>query len=171
MESKKITKKRTNTANKKGLAFEEIIIKKLNEYNKKGLCYGIKIPNDWIIIRKGRAITSAVPRAKCFLDFVVFLPNNKVAVIEAKSTGSKTNFGLDYIKLHQYDTAKAISEYCDDVYYIICFRELDETYLVKSELVEEFKNTEERKSIPISWFRQGNAKLIKDMNFLEHITE
>ena len=161
------TTKRTSVANKKGLAFEKMITNRLDKYKTENRCYGIKIPNDWLIRRSGAKITSAVPKAKSFLDFIVFLPNNKVVVIEAKSTATKTSFSLDYIKPHQYITAKEIGKYCNDVYYIVLFRELSRVFFVNASDVEYFRQTETRKSIPLTWFEEYSIELdVRTLDFL-----
>ena len=162
----KTTKK--HTANKKGLAFEKMVMDRLGKYNKEGKAYGIKIPNDWVIKRSGMKISSVSPKAKAFLDFIIFMPNGKVVVVEAKSTANKTSFGLDYIKPHQYTTAIEIGKYCKDVYYIILFRELGRIFFVKANYVEEFRQTETRKSIPLKWFEENSIELdIDKLDFLE----
>lgn len=159
-----------HTANKKGLAFEKMIMTRLDRYNRDNKAYGIKIPNDWVIKRTGMKITSASPKAKAFLDFIVFLPKGKVVVVEAKSTANKTSFGLDYIKPHQYTTAIEIGKYCKNVYYIILFRELGRIFFVKAKDVEEFRQNETRKSIPLKWFEDNSEELdINKLDFLEVI--
>ena len=159
-----------NTSNKKGLAFEKMVMARLDRYHKQGIAYGIKIPNDWVIKRSGMKISSVSPKAKAFLDFIIFLKDNRVVVVEAKSTANKTSFGLDYIKPHQYTTAIEIGKYCKDVYYIILFRELGRIFFVEAKLVEEFRQTETRKSIPLSWFEVNSKELDVDkLDFLEGI--
>lgn len=157
-----------HTANKKGLAFEKMIIDRLNKYSKEDKAYGIKIPNEWIIKRYGMKISSASPKSKAFLDFIIFLPQGKAMVLEAKSTANKTSFGLDYIKPHQYTMAVEIGKYCKDVYYIILFRELARVFLVKARYVEKFRQTETRKSIPLKWFEENSVELdVNTLDFLE----
>ena len=54
-----------------------------------------KIPNEFIVLRKGAKIVSAFPKKKSpCLDYIGILPNGKSIVFEAKTTANKTSFPL-----------------------------------------------------------------------------
>ncbi len=98
------------------------------------------------------------------------LPDGKGIVFEAKTTKNKTNFPLNNIQEYQYKLADELLEYVQSVFYIIEFRELNEIYLVHSSKIKEFINNNERKSIPIDWFRdKTNATLMQDLDILKYL--
>lgn len=166
-----MTTKRKNTSNKVGSAFEAKLIRVFNKYRKEGKAYIIKIPSEVTIIRKGARIVNAVHRQKSdCLDFLGLLPNGKGIVFEAKTTKNKTSFPLTNIQEYQYELADELLEYVQCVFYIIEFRELDEVYLVHSNDIKDFIKNNERKSIPIKWFRENKkAILMEDLDILKYL--
>lgn len=165
------TAKRKNTSNKIGSTFEGKLIKVFDKYRKEGKAYIIKIPSEVTIIRKGAKIVNAVYRQKSdCLDFLGLMPDGKGIVFEAKTTKNKTSFPLNNIQEYQYQLADELLRYVQSVFYIVEFRELNEIYLVHSKKIKEFINNNERKSIPIDWFRQSeNAILMEDLDILKYL--
>lgn len=166
-----MTIKRKNTSNKIGSTFEAKLIRVFNKYRKEGKAYIIKIPGEVTIIRKGSKIVNALHRQKSdCLDFLGLMPNGKGIVFEAKTTKNKTSFPLSNIQDYQYELAEELLGYVKSVFYIIEFRELNEIYLVHSNKIKEFINNNERKSIPVSWFREKeNATLMEDLDILKYL--
>ena len=166
-----MTAKRKNTSNKIGSTFEAKLIRVFNKYRKEGKAYIIKIPGEVTIIRKGAKIVNALHRQKSdCLDFLGLMPNGKGIVFEAKTTKNKTSFPLSNIQDYQYELAEELLGYVKSVFYIIEFRELNELYLVHSNKIKEFIKNNERKSIPISWFRESeNATLMEDLDILKYL--
>lgn len=166
-----MTTKRKNTSNKIGSTFEGKLIRVFDKYRKEGKAYIIKIPSEVTIIRKGAKIVNAVYRQKSdCLDFLGLMPDGKGIVFEAKTTKNKTSFPLSNIQEYQYQLADELLGYVKSVFYIVEFRELNEIYLVHSNKIKEFINNNERKSIPISWFRQSeNAILMEDLDILKYL--
>lgn len=166
-----MTTKRKNTSNKIGSTFEGKLIKVFDKYRKEGKAYIIKIPSEVTIIRKGAKIVNAVYRQKSdCLDFLGLMPDGKGIVFEAKTTKNKTSFPLSNIQEYQYQLADELLGYVKSVFYIVEFRELNEIYLVHSNKIKEFINNNERKSIPISWFRKNeNAILMEDLDILKYL--
>ena len=164
-------KKRKNTSNKIGSTFEAKLIRVFNKYRKEGKAYIIKIPGEVTIIRKGAKIVNALHRQKSdCLDFLGLMPDGKGIVFEAKTTKNKTSFPLSNIQEYQYRLADELLGYVQSVFYIVEFRELNEIYLVHSNKIKEFINNNERKSIPISWFRESeNATLMEDLDILKYL--
>ena len=164
-------KKRKNTSNKIGSTFEGKLIKVFERYRKEGKAYIIKIPSEVTLIRVKSKIVNAVYRQKSdCLDFLGLLPNGKGIVFEAKTTKNKTSFPLNNIQEYQYKLADELLEYVQSVFYIVEFRELNEIYLVHSSKIKEFINNNERKSIPINWFRDNdNATLMQDLDILKYL--
>lgn len=166
-----MTTKRKNTSNKIGSTFEGKLIKVFNKYRKEGKAYIIKIPGEVTIIRKGSKIVNALHRQKSdCLDFLGLMPDGRGIVFEAKTTKLKTSFPLNNIQDYQYELADELLGYVKSVFYIVEFRELDEIYLVHSNKIKEFIKENERKSIPISWFREKeNATLMSDLDILKYL--
>lgn len=153
-----------------GMAFENEVSSKLEDYKNQGKAYGFKIPTDWVVQRKGKAITSAFPRAKSLLDYVVLLKNNRVLIIEAKSSNEKTSLPLSIIKDHQYVIAKEMSSYNDMVYYLIKFNLYNRVFLVDAREVQNFKDNNDRKSIPLADIEKMGIEIF-DMDFLKPVFE
>ena len=166
-----MTIKRKNTSNKIGSTFEAKLIRVFNKYRKEGKAYIIKIPGEVTIIRKGAKIVNALHRQKSdCLDFLGLMPDGKGIVFEAKTTKNKTSFPLSNIQEYQYRLADELLGYVQSVFYIVEFRELNEIYLVHSNKIKEFINNNERKSIPVSWFREKeNATLMEDLDILKYL--
>ena len=166
-----MTIKRKNTSNKIGSTFEAKLIRVFNKYRKEGKAYIIKIPGEVTIIRKGAKIVNALHRQKSdCLDFLGLMPNGKGIVFEAKTTKNKTSFPLSNIQEYQYKLADELLGYVQSVFYIVEFRELNEIYLVHSNKIKEFIKNNERKSIPVSWFREKeNATLMEDLDILKYL--
>ena len=166
-----MTTKRKNTSNKIGSTFEGKLIKVFDRYRKEEKAYIIKIPGEVTIIRNGARIVNAIHRQKSdCLDFLGLMPNGKGIVFEAKTTKNKTSFPLSNIQDYQYELANELLGYVKSVFYIIEFRELNEIYLVHSNKIKDFIKNNERKSIPISWFREKeNAILMEDLDILKYL--
>lgn len=86
--------------------------------------------------------------------------NGKYIDFEAKETTSKTSFSLSNIHSHQIRHLIDVKNAGAISFLIVRFTNLNETYLLKSEDLEYFINNNERKSIPISFFK-NYGKIIK----------
>ena len=80
---------------------------------------------------------------------------------EAKETKSTTNFTLRNIHPHQIEHLKSIEKHGGIAFIIVRFTILNETYLMPIKKLEIFLDNNNRKSIPIDYFRE-NCYLIKD---------
>ena len=80
---------------------------------------------------------------------------------EAKETKSSTNFTLRNIHPHQIEHLKSIEKHGGIAFIIVRFTILNETYLMPINKLEIFLDNNNRKSIPIDYFRE-NCYLIKD---------
>ena len=89
------------------------------------------------------------------------LYNGKYIDFEAKETKSKTAFSLSNIHTHQLKHLENIYRNGGISFIIVRFSSLNETYLLETKTFLEYINNTERKSIPITFFRD-NAHLIKD---------
>ena len=89
------------------------------------------------------------------------LYKGKYIDFEAKETKSKTAFSLTNIHPHQIRHLENIYNHSGIAFLIVRFTSLNETYLLFAKDFLNFINATDRKSIPISFFRE-NAYLIKD---------
>ena len=80
---------------------------------------------------------------------------------EAKETRSKTSFSLNNIHEHQIEHLKNIKRHDGIAFLIIRFTVLNETYLLFIDDLLSFIDKENRKSIPLKYFKE-KAYLIKD---------
>lgn len=80
---------------------------------------------------------------------------------EAKETKSTTSFALSNIHPHQIEHLKSIDRHQGIAFVIVRFTSLNKTYLLMAKDLINFIETEERKSIPLSYFDEF-AYIIKD---------
>ena len=80
---------------------------------------------------------------------------------EAKETTSKTSFPLSNIHKHQLVHLENIKRHQGISFLIVRFSKLNETYLLREEELEFFLRNYDKKSIPISFFKE-KGYLIKD---------
>ena len=95
------------------------------------------------------------------------LYKGKYIDFEAKETSSKTSFSLSNIHEHQIRHLKNIHENEGIAFLIIRFTTLNETYLLPANEFFQYLEREEKKSIPISFFKE-HAYLLKD-NYMPRI--
>ena len=80
---------------------------------------------------------------------------------EAKETINKTSFSLSNIHAHQIKHLESINRHNGIAFLIVRFTKLNETYLLLAKDLVNFINTSDRKSIPLSYFKEVGY-LIKD---------
>ena len=80
---------------------------------------------------------------------------------EAKETRSKTSFSLENIHPHQIKHLERIYNHKGIAFLIIRFTTLNETYLLRIEDFLNYINSNDRKSIPLDYFKE-KGYLIKD---------
>lgn len=80
---------------------------------------------------------------------------------EAKESKSTTSFALSNIHPHQIKHLQNIEKHNGISFLIVRFTSLNETYLLTTKVFSIFLESNDRKSIPIEFFRE-NAYLIKD---------
>ena len=158
-----------NNSNKIGAKFEDKLTKQFEEYRKEKKAYIFKIPTEFVVLRKGAKIISAYPKKQSpCLDYIGILPNGKSIVFEAKTTKNTASFPLKNIKPYQFELIKEINHYVDCVFFIIEVRKLNETYLVSGDAKLDFKENNERKSIPYKEFKNIGI-LMEDLDVLKYI--
>ena len=89
------------------------------------------------------------------------LYKGKYIDFEAKETKSKTSFALENIHKHQIEHIKSVYKHDGIAFLIVRFTTLNETYLLMAKDFLDFIESTDRKSIPLSYFKE-KAFLIKD---------
>ncbi len=89
------------------------------------------------------------------------LYNGKYIDFEAKETKSKSSFALSNIHPHQIKHLENIYHHGGIAFLIVRFTTLNETYLLQAKDFLNFIKEEERKSIPLYFFRSSGYQ-IKD---------
>ena len=89
------------------------------------------------------------------------LYKGKYIDFEAKETKSKTSFTLDNIHPHQIKHIESVYKHQGIVFLIVRFTTLNETYLLTAKDFLDFLENNDRKSIPLDYFKE-KAYLIKD---------
>lgn len=150
------------------MKLEKIIENKCKEYIEDGIAYIYKLPTDWVVIRKGKNIVSAFPKKKSTIDFMGTYGKGKAIAIETKSTNNKTSLPFSNIADHQWDFFKSWTQIAEG-YYIVWFKSIDKMYLVQAEDMQNAKDTLDRKSAPLEWFKENTIEL-KNEDFIKYIT-
>lgn len=92
---------------------------------------------------------------------------------DAKETKSQTSFPLSNIHKHQLEHIKNIIYYGGLTYLIVRFTTLNETYLLTGEALIDFLNNNNRKSIPLEYFKQKgfliNFKYLPRVDYIKII--
>ena len=83
----------------------------------------------------------------------------KYIEFDAKETKSKTSFPINNIHKHQIEYIKKVLKQSGIVFLIVRFSSLDEDYLLNGKDLINFLSTNDRKSIPLDYFKKKCYKL------------
>ena len=161
-------------AKSKGKELEDRIIKQNEHYLKQGIATIKKIPNKWVIRRKGPHIVGANPAPSGLCDFIGTskLVSGRLIVFDAKECKLKTRFPLKNIKPEQMDHMQETVEHGGIAFLIVHFTELNETYFLPYSFVKPYWDAAEKEegpsSIPLDEIREKCPQII-DMDYLPHI--
>lgn len=78
---------------------------------------------------------------------------------EAKETKSKTSFPLNNIHTHQIKHLRKIIEMGGIGFIIVRFTSLNETYYLNAKFLFSFLENENRKSIPLEYFKKNGCQI------------
>lgn len=141
----------------RGMTLEEDI-NLTNEYYKEkkiALIYKKPIPIKVLKVNETKTrIKDGFYEKKSTLDYSGIY-KEKYIEFDAKETNSKTSFPLSNIHPHQIEHIKNIIFYKGIAFLIIRFNSIGKTYLLEGEKLINFLNTEDRKSIPLSFFEKN----------------
>lgn len=163
--SKSTINKCINYANR-GISLEEEL-NITNDYYRdidKAIIYKkptpIKVVKANFVSRQNAKITEAYFAMPSTTDYNGIY-KGKYIDFEAKETTSSTSFPLTNIHKHQLLHLKKVYEHNGISFIIVRFTHLNETYLLFEKELDEFINTNNRKSIPLDYFKE-KGYLIKD---------
>ena len=169
------SKKRKNTSNKIGDTFEKRIQTTLDKLKQEKVACMSKVPTEFKIVRGnfGKIISAFPVSESKFVDYTGVIKCIGHCDIESKTIANKTAFPLANIKQTQFDYFHYMYYEMGQrhLYYIIEFRELNEVYFVEAIKVENFKDSNERKSIPYKWFKENAILLDDDLDFTKYILD
>lgn len=162
----------------RGMNLEEDIIQS-NEYylrHKMALIYKRPTPIQVVKVeyQKNVKITEAYFSEKSTTDFNGVYQGRYID-IEAKSTHSKSSFPLSNITKKQFEHLSNVIELGGLAFFIIEFVKHQKTYIVEAKKIIEFKNNEERKSIPFAQFEELGREIKRGysprLNYLDYVDE
>ena len=78
---------------------------------------------------------------------------------DAKETRSKTSFTINNIHNHQIEYIKKVIKHGGIVFLIVRFTLLDKNYILKGKDLIQFIDSNDRKSIPLSYFEENCYKI------------
>lgn len=167
---------RKNTSNKIGATFEGKLTKIFEKYRKEQKAYIVKVPTEFVILRRGQKIVSAFPKKQSpCLDYIGVLKSGKFITFEAKSydaIGKKQPkpFPLSNIRPYQFDLNKEIYNYTDNIFYIIEARleDRNDTFLLHARDLQSFVDNNERKSIPYETLKKIAIQM-DDLDILKYL--
>ena len=141
----------------RGMNLEEDIIQSSQYYLRNNMALIYKRPTPIQVVKvdyqKGVKITEAYFSEKSTTDFNGVYQGRYVD-IEAKSTHSKSSFPLSNITAKQFEHLENVISSGGLAFFIIEFVKHQKTFIVEAKRIIEFKNTEERKSIPFAQFEE-----------------
>lgn len=114
----------------KGMLLESAINKINAEYLEQGIASVKKIPNAWVVRRKGPTIVGATPVPSGLCDYVgtSHYVGGKTVVFDAKECKLKKQFNLKAIKWQQMDHMGEVERHGGIAFILVWFTELDEYY-------------------------------------------
>lgn len=138
----------------RGMTLEEDINLTNDYYKEKkiALIYKKPIPIKVLKINSTKTrILDGFYEKKSTLDYSGIY-KEKYIEFDAKETNSKTSFPLSNIHIHQIEHIKNIIYYKGIAFLIIRFNYHNKTFLLPGEVLINYINNNERKSIPYSFF-------------------
>lgn len=166
------------TSANRGMNLEEDINQSNDYYLRKNMALIYKRPTPIKVVKvdyeKGAKITEAYFSEKSTTDYNGVYQGRYVD-IEAKSTHSKTSFPLSNITAHQFEHLKQVLKNEGLAFFIVEFVKHKKTFIIEAKKIIEFKETEERKSIPFSQFEEMGKEIKRGisprLDYLPYIDE
>ena len=145
----------------RGMVLEQLINEANKYYLENDLALIYKKPTPIQIVKqKEGKITDAFFKSPSTTDYNG-LYNGYYIDFEAKETTSKTSFPIKNIHSHQIKHIRNVYNHKGIVFLIVRFTKLNETYLLFGKDFIDYIDSENKKSIPIDYFRK-KGYIIKD---------
>lgn len=162
----------------RGMNLEEDIIQSNGYYLRHKMALIYKRPTPIQVVKveyqKNAKITEAYFSEKSTTDFNGVYQGRYID-IEAKSTHSKSSFPLSNITKKQFEHLSNVIELGGLAFFIIEFVKHQKTFIVEAKKIIEFKNNEERKSIPYAQFEELGREIKRGysprLNYLDYVDE
>lgn len=160
-----------------GKQLEDKIIKTNEYYDREGIAYIHKVPNAWVVKRKGPHIVGANPVPSGLCDFYGTSPqlNGRLIVFDAKETKNKTSFPLKNIKHQQMDQMERVTMAGGLAFLVVWFTESNEAFYAPYDFIAPYWDMAEQhpgvrgyQSIKLKDFRE-RCELILDMDYMGQV--
>lgn len=146
----------------RGMTLEEDINLTNQYYREEKIALIYKKPIPIKVLKTNTTKTKIIDafyESKSTLDYSGIYKERYIE-FDAKETNSKTSFPLSNIHEHQIKHIENVLYYKGITFLIIRFNTINKTYILNGESLIKFINTQERKSIPLSFFEQ-NCKQVE----------
>lgn len=143
----------------RGKPLEILVNYECDRLQTEGIGMIVKQHVDWCIIRRQKRIVNAFPRSKAVVDYLGLYHGIPVA-FDAKSTLDKTSLPLGNLKEHQVEFLRTWEAVGGIGFWLVEFAHWSKWFVLRHKDLLTFLDTEERKSIPISYFEE-KAREIK----------
>ena len=151
----------------RGMSFEADINASNEYYRDHDVCIITKRPTPINIVKvdytKGAKITHAYFEQQSTTDYNGVYRSRYID-FEAKTTKNKTAFPLNNISKHQIEHLKKVIYHGGIAFFIIQFESLDIVYIIDASYVIHFYEKGERKSIPLSCFKESGVIVERSYN-------
>lgn len=151
----------------RGMDFEKNINLSNEFYKEHDICLITKRPTPINVVKvdysKGAKITHAYFEEQSTTDYNGVYKSRYID-FEAKNTKNKTSFPLNNITKHQIEHLKKVIAHGGIAFFIIQFESLDKVYVLDASYVIHFYENGERKSIPLSCFKESGIEVEQSFN-------
>ncbi len=147
----------SNTYANRGMTLENDINLSNEYYKNNNICLVYKKPTPIRIVKveyPKNKINEAYFDKPSTLDYTGIYKNTYLE-FDAKETQSKTSFPLSNIHKHQLEHIRSVLYYGGLAYLIVRFTTLEETYLLLGTDLINFIDNNDRKSIPLEYFKSN----------------
>jgi recombination protein U len=139
------------SASNRGMSFENEINISNDYYRENDIALITKRPTPINVVKvdysKGNKIVDAYFEKQSTTDYNGIY-KGKYIDFEAKNTKNKTSFPLSNITNHQINHLQKVKQHGGIAFFLVKFELLNEVFLLDAEIIIEFINKKERKSIP-----------------------
>lgn len=150
-----------NTYSNRGMNLENDINETNNYYDLKDIAIIYKKPTPIKVVNveyPKAKIKEAYFNEPSTLDYTGIY-KNKYLEFDAKETKSKTSFPISNIHPHQLKHIEKIIKHGGIAFLIVRFSTINKNFLLPGELLLDFINSNERKSIPLEYFEKFTHEL------------